>query len=189
MGALEILTSIDSRSHAARSLNRLFDALHHFWFRQSLWHKQSMPCIFQSIVFYFIIPQGCHLSSPLAMQSWKNRIGRYSLPFTASLPLAAKESYLTHCGPFLSHSVIFKEEQRAPFIKMAFQLLCLFLFLALTQEVSTILIDDQFWRVLRIRGPWLCLCLHTWIENNFYFELQYHVLSFSRGFLQNLLKD
>ena len=52
----ETLTSIDLRGHAARSRNRLFDALLHFDLNRASDTKQSMPHIFQSLVFYFIIP-------------------------------------------------------------------------------------------------------------------------------------
>ena len=56
LGALEALTGKDLRSHAARSRNRLFDALLHFDLNRASDTKQSMPHIFQSLVFYFIIP-------------------------------------------------------------------------------------------------------------------------------------
>ena len=82
------------RSHAARSRNRLFDALLHFDLNRASDTKQSMPHIFQSLVFYFIIPYGCHSSSPLVMPSWKNRRGRWALLFTAGLHFDCKRRLL-----------------------------------------------------------------------------------------------
>jgi len=49
LGALEILSSTDSRSHAARSLNRLFDALTSFDFERASDTNRAYPVYFRAL--------------------------------------------------------------------------------------------------------------------------------------------
>lgn len=139
MGALESLTSIDLRSHAARPRNRLFDALLHFDLNGA--SDTNRACLMYSRALCSISSYPKDVTYHHRWSCRAERTGEVDVLCHSQLGsiLAAKESYLRHCGLFLSHLMTFEEEQRAAFIKMTFQLLCLFLFLALTQEVSTIL--------------------------------------------------
>lgn len=72
-----------------------------------------------------------------------------------------KESYLTHCGPFLSYSVIFKKEQRAPFIKNDISTTLFFLIFSSHSRNIHHLKRCSVLKSTQGRSSWLCLWPHT----------------------------
>lgn len=123
LGALETLTGIDLRSHAARPLTGYLMLCTTFDLDRA--SDTNRAGLIYSIAFCSIssYPRDVIYHHPWSCTAKRTREVDVLCHSQLGFLWAAKESYLMHCGSFLSHSMIFKEEQRAPFIKTTFQLL------------------------------------------------------------------